>query len=632
MSRCDNWKDNSDRARQNWKEHQDERCDEWADEGSQKCSDYSDEGSEQCEEWVDEGSEQCEEWAECSWRTPLQCLAGFFCKGWFWVSELVCKGWYWVSKWVCKGWYWVSKWVCKGWAFVGNFGWWAGIRIGWIACNVYDAVIKPVVDWILEAFGVCTTRREVNDINRLTPSSLSDLSEGVEEFKGGRRLILCLDGGGVRGIVTLQALKSLEEEVGGKCIDIFDMFAGTSTGAIIAGALAWGVSVDDLIKLYRDKHKIIFTRSKKWLATTVVGAGLGASISGPVGAVLGGILGAGAGLFASRSGLIVPKYDNKALICILKSIFKNDTLAHCHRDLFITSKDTVRAETTYFTAFHPQQRTRSNENLEERLTSARGTYKDVPLASAIAASAGSAPIYFKPVGRFLDGGVGSFNNVSYAAPVEALRYSAERVIIRQFDSDGNVDPNGQWPGYGYPDENDQLYIPGKIGVVSIGTGKQVTNMEVDDAKKIKTALGWIEWILGELMDDADEQQSYIAKKELAESQKLIQFRRFQIYWSQQSFDILRQVNEDFDLNLDFPEDLGDETDFKLDAVKKFHLLDDLGQAFGKWLRQPESGNTQVRLKLMKNITLGHPVFSNPDRYHIDEYSKEVKNELIEETS
>ncbi len=635
MSRCDNWKENSDQARRDWKESQDEKCVEWADEGSEKCSEWADEGSEKCSEWADEGSEKCKAWEECKWYTPWNCIAGFFCKAYYWVSNWVCKAYYWVSNWVCKAYYWVSKWVCKAWSTVGNFGWWAGIRIGWIGCVVYDAVIKPIVDWILEAFGVCTSRRKVSDVTRLTPSAPSDIPESVIEFKSGRRMILCLDGGGVRGIVTLQALKSLEDETGGKCIDIFDMFAGTSTGAIIAGALAWGVSVDDLIKLYHEKHKIIFSRSKKWVATTAggaaAGAGLGALIGGPLGAVIGGTLGAVGGYFGSRSGLIVPKYDNKALICILKSIFGDDTLAHCHRDLFITSKDTVRTETTYFTAFHPSPRPRDEKKMEDWLKNVRGTYKDVALASAIAASAGSAPIYFKPVGRFLDGGVGSFNNVSYAAPVEALRYSAEKVIIGRFNDEGKNDPNGQWPVYDHP-EHDQLYKPGKVGVISFGTGKEVTNMEVNEAMKIKTALGWIGWILGELMDDADEQQSYIEKKDLDGFQDIIQFRRFQIHWSQRTIDILRQVNNDLGLNLDLPSELKNGSKFKLDAVKEFELLDKLGQTFGEWLRQPREGENTVRFRLLENITLGHPVRSNPPRYHIDVYSEEVKKELTEQVS
>src|SRR5690349_115311 len=50
-----------------------------------------------------------------------------------------------------------------------------------------------------------------------------------------KRVILCLDGGGMRGILTIQLLKKFEEIAGIPCYELFDMVAGTSTGGIIAG-------------------------------------------------------------------------------------------------------------------------------------------------------------------------------------------------------------------------------------------------------------------------------------------------------------------------------------------------------------------------------------------------------------
>ncbi|KAM7198241.1 hypothetical protein V8F20_006268 [Naviculisporaceae sp. PSN 640] len=59
--------------------------------------------------------------------------------------------------------------------------------------------------------------------------------------------VLCLDGGGVRGIVELIILKGIEEELGQfvKVQDFFDLIVGTSTGGIIAlglGVKNWRVS------------------------------------------------------------------------------------------------------------------------------------------------------------------------------------------------------------------------------------------------------------------------------------------------------------------------------------------------------------------------------------------------------
>ena len=63
----------------------------------------------------------------------------------------------------------------------------------------------------------------------------------------GPKKILALDGGGIRGILTVEILASIEEllrdQLGrGKdfvLADYFDFFAGTSTGAIIAACLSW---------------------------------------------------------------------------------------------------------------------------------------------------------------------------------------------------------------------------------------------------------------------------------------------------------------------------------------------------------------------------------------------------------
>lgn len=46
--------------------------------------------------------------------------------------------------------------------------------------------------------------------------------------------VLCLDGGGVRGIITLQVLKRLETDLQINIFNQFDMFVGSSSGALIS--------------------------------------------------------------------------------------------------------------------------------------------------------------------------------------------------------------------------------------------------------------------------------------------------------------------------------------------------------------------------------------------------------------
>lgn len=85
-------------------------------------------------------------------------------------------------------------------------------------------------------------------------------------FSAGPKRILALDGGGIRGILTVQILKRIENilraRTGGdesfRLCDYFDLIGGTSTGAILAAGLATGMSADDLEKLYRKLGDAIF--------------------------------------------------------------------------------------------------------------------------------------------------------------------------------------------------------------------------------------------------------------------------------------------------------------------------------------------------------------------------------------
>ena len=71
------------------------------------------------------------------------------------------------------------------------------------------------------------------------------------------------------------------------------------------------------------------------------------------------------------------------------------------------------------------------------------------------------------------------------------------------------------------------------------------------------------------MHDVDEQQSYIAKKDLDEFQNIIQFRRFQIHWSTRIIDVLREVDDKLGLNLDLPQMLQDGSDNRGKGIIRF---------------------------------------------------------------
>jgi hypothetical protein len=77
-----------------------------------------------------------------------------------------------------------------------------------------------------------------------------------------QRRLLALDGGGIRGVMTLGILRQVEQVVGQPLWQYFDYIAGTSTGAIIAAGLARGMSVDELIAFYRDAGPDMFERTR----------------------------------------------------------------------------------------------------------------------------------------------------------------------------------------------------------------------------------------------------------------------------------------------------------------------------------------------------------------------------------
>jgi uncharacterized protein len=83
----------------------------------------------------------------------------------------------------------------------------------------------------------------------------------------GPKRMLSLDGGGLRGVLSLEILAAIERQLRDRygrpdlvLSDYFDHFAGTSTGAIIATALALGTSVDELRRRYEKLAMLVFTK------------------------------------------------------------------------------------------------------------------------------------------------------------------------------------------------------------------------------------------------------------------------------------------------------------------------------------------------------------------------------------
>lgn len=213
---------------------------------------------------------------------------------------------------------------------------------------------------------------------------------------GRPKRILALDGGGLRGILTLGILKKIEELLrerhGGsedfRLCHYFDLIAGTSTGAIIAASLAQGWTVDSIVEKYMQLGDNVFEKS----------------------------------LF--RKGLLRAKYDKDLLVEELKNVYGPKTTLGSPKlqtGLLIVIKRLDSGSPWPLS---------NNPRGKYFAPRPGGTIanSDYPLYQVVRAST-AAPAYFdpetftiidrkaqKPVsGDFVDGGMSPFNNPSLQA-------------------------------------------------------------------------------------------------------------------------------------------------------------------------------------------------------------------------
>jgi predicted acylesterase/phospholipase RssA len=213
---------------------------------------------------------------------------------------------------------------------------------------------------------------------------------------GQAKRILALDGGGLRGILSLGILKKIEELLrirhGGseefRLSHYFDLIAGTSTGAIIAAALAQGWTVQQIQQKYNELGKAVFEKS------------------------------------FFRQGLLRAKYDEAKLINHLKDVYGADTTLDSDKletGLLVVTK---RLDTG---SPWPISNNPRGKYFVSRPNGIIGN-GDYPLWQVVRAST-AAPAYFDPeeitiatmdghppaVGCFVDGGVSPFNNPALQA-------------------------------------------------------------------------------------------------------------------------------------------------------------------------------------------------------------------------
>ena len=187
--------------------------------------------------------------------------------------------------------------------------------------------------------------------------------------------ILALDGGGVRGAYTSKLIERLNDATG--FLEHVDLVAGTSTGGIIALALAAGKTPNEITTLYRDNAHPIFS-TPLWREV--------------------------------QSGIIVSKYPADGLRKALTATFgplklqdlKEHTVLVPAFDLDSEATDEPRSWKMKF--FH---------NLPNEDSDGQEVAVEVGLRTA------AAPIYFPTSGNYIDGGVAA-NNPAMAALALAI--------------------------------------------------------------------------------------------------------------------------------------------------------------------------------------------------------------------
>ena len=219
--------------------------------------------------------------------------------------------------------------------------------------------------------------------------------------------VLALDGGGIRGLITAIWLEALQQRVGRPLRDAFDLIAGTSTGAVLAAALADGRQPREAAELYvKEAERIFPGRIERLWERARRGF---------------------------REGLSAPRYSGEGLDKVLKREFGDRRLGDLPVRTLITAYDAYGREPVVFKSW-------------------RREYRQVKVWEACRAS-GAAPSYFPAHvltlgGRrrpMIDGGVVA-NNPSACALAEAWRLAersgdrAPAVLLASFGTGESTRP------------------------------------------------------------------------------------------------------------------------------------------------------------------------------------------------
>jgi patatin-like phospholipase/acyl hydrolase len=173
--------------------------------------------------------------------------------------------------------------------------------------------------------------------------------------------IATFDGGGICGLYSVGLMRRIIQQFPG-ITDSIDLFAGTSTGGLIALSLAANLSIDTVRDLYLNKAKSIFAKPLGWRIKSVFGAA-------------------------------ESKYSNKGLIKAAYEVFGGTFLGELPKKVVVPAFDLCSEASPE----DPSWRTRFFHNLtpDDKLE----------LVSDIAVRTASAPTFFPSYQGYVDGGV-----------------------------------------------------------------------------------------------------------------------------------------------------------------------------------------------------------------------------------
>jgi patatin-like phospholipase/acyl hydrolase len=201
--------------------------------------------------------------------------------------------------------------------------------------------------------------------------------------------ILAIDGGGIKGLYSASILKRFEEKFNCLTSNHFDVVCGTSTGGLIALAIASKLPANEICNFYEEKGELIFPKYKEYWVPLLgkINYGFMKQIA------LGG------------------KYSNEGLKSALKEIFNERKLGDSNNLLCIPSYSVTEAKPKVFKYDHKEgELSRDNDAL----------MVDIALATS------AAPTYFPMAElnyynneQFIDGGVWA-NNPALVGLLEAL--------------------------------------------------------------------------------------------------------------------------------------------------------------------------------------------------------------------